>query len=113
MPAPSPKLDRILAYTTAALTLTLSTLLHHHQRLLGFPDGFLTDLDRAQKPLFTLFITLNISIALWLIFFGSIAPRQNIRKKLSLTLIIHGLIALLFLLTNLYLTQHLRNSNIG
>lgn len=102
-----PKWHRILAFSIACLTLVWSAFAYLELQSFGFPDGHLTELDRAEAILGRVLISISVPVGLWFIFLGSIATRRRISKKLSLTIICYAIFVLLLLVTDLYLRHHL------
>ena len=44
--------NKILSYLIAITAFIVAAVLYHAANLKGFPDGHLTELDRAERPLF-------------------------------------------------------------
>jgi hypothetical protein len=105
--------DRILAYFWAALTFGLSLTVYQQIQLLGFPDGYLTELDRAERVLGNIFFGINILAGMWFGFLGWEAARQRINRKLTVSIISHGIFVLIVYSIGLYLAQNLNSGGGG
>lgn len=49
---------------------------------MGFPDGFLTDLDRARPPVYAGFMVISLIVSLWLVYLGWLAAKPTTAIKL-------------------------------
>ncbi|GAB4132632.1 MAG: hypothetical protein Fur0046_02560 [Cyanobacteria bacterium J069] len=100
---------RIAAFLGASLLLVLSGWVYLEVQGLGFPDGFLTELDHAKKLLASLFLCVSLPIALWLGWLGWVAPHQPIGDRLQRTAGAYG--AFLLGLAGIY--AYLRQTLLG
>jgi hypothetical protein len=75
--------------------------------MLGFPDGHLTELNRAEKILFSTFIYVSIFLSLVLFYIGSIDPLFGIDRKIWLTLFSYLFLVFSTFLIDYYLQLHL------
>ncbi|GAB4469205.1 MAG: hypothetical protein OHK0037_27240 [Elainellaceae cyanobacterium] len=98
---------RIAAFLGASLLLVLSGWVYLEVQGLGFPDGFLTKLDRAKKLLGLIFLWVSLPIALWLGWLGWVAARQPIGRLLRSTILGYGAFLLILLGIYGYLRQTL------
>jgi len=60
----------------------------------GFWDGFISDLQRAEIPLFGLFNRLSLLLACWFVFLGIMARRRDITKVFFYSSVIYLLLIL-------------------
>lgn len=97
------------ARLAGCLLFIASALVYLIMQSRGFPDGHLTELDRAENVLATLFIGVNTPAGLWFILLGGQSGQQRITKRFRLTLLLYALFAFLLFGIDLYLRHHLDN----
>ena len=102
-----------LAYLSGAIALAAAFGLYQELQFMGFPDGFLTELDRARKVLFRIFIGVSIPVALWLFTLGRLAASRQVGRLLMVSLAGYGAFIALLFITDLYLRQNLRGGGGG
>jgi hypothetical protein len=107
------KWERVLAFLMACFALTSSIFVYEEVQLLGFPDGFLTELDQAERILANFFIWISFPTSLWLVFLSWIASQQKIRKKLCITIVLYIVLVTLLSVIDFYLRQHLKSGGGG
>jgi Kef-type K+ transport system membrane component KefB len=107
------KRQRVLAYLMGGITLAASAFVYQQQQFVGFPDGFLTNLDRAEKTLFGFLIWASLAAGLWFIFLGCRAAKRNISKQLYTTVIAYTILVALVLGVDFYLRQRLDSGGGG
>jgi len=97
-------LHRVIAYILSCLTLGLSVFVYaKYIYLLGFPDGFISELAQAQRQLAYLFIGISLTIGIWLIYLGNVAKKTKIHTILFITIFLYLLaIAGIFALNHHY-----------
>lgn len=78
--------------------------------LLGFPDGFVSELDAAEAKLFTAFSWLSIGMSVWLIYLGVAARKQNVGKRLAASCILYCAVVASVLLVDQDFRAHLVDS---
>ena len=101
------KLNRILAYVMGCLALALSFLVYlEYIHLLGFPDGFITELGFAERRLARIFIGTSIIMASCFIYLARLALREKIRTRLYAA----ALVYLLFLVSLSLIDYHYRST---
>jgi hypothetical protein len=98
---------RTLAYFMAGVSLILSAFAYQEWQFLGFPDGFLTEVNRAEKVLFGLFVGVSVLMSLWFVSLGWLASKRNVSRQLYTTLIFYSLIVVVVFGTDVYLRQRL------
>ncbi len=105
------KLTRILAYASACVTLTSSFLVYMgYIHLLGFPDGFITELAYAERRLALIFIGTNIVLGACFVYLGTVASRKNVGKKLAVAIFIYLIFLISVSLIDYYYHIHLMGS---
>lgn len=78
------KLNRILAYVSAGVALVLSFLIYlEYIHMLGFPDGFITELGYAERKLAWIFICVSLILCSCFVYLARTASRERIGRKLS------------------------------
>jgi ABC-type Na+ efflux pump permease subunit len=84
------KLNRIIAYLMGCLAFASSFIVYtKYIYLLGFPDGFITELGYAERKLAYIFIGISLILGVYFIYLGAIAGRKKIAKQLTTTIILH------------------------
>jgi hypothetical protein len=78
--------------------------------LLGFPDGFIAELDGAEATLVTVFNWITILMALWFIYLGIVAFRRDIRKRFFISCAIYSAVIAVSVAVDLYFRAHLTDS---
>ena len=107
-------LSRLVAYLIGGITFVASFLIYiKYIHLLGFPDGFITELGYAERRLAYIFIGISLLFGAWFIYLGQIAPRRGIGKKLAAALILYLISVLTIALIDYYYRLHLMGSTGG
>lgn len=76
------KPKRIIAYSLGFIVLAFTPLVYlEYVYMLGFPDGFITDLEHAARNLAYVFIGISFVIGVGFIYLG--ATGKGLGKKLS------------------------------
>jgi hypothetical protein len=97
------KLNRIVAYLMGCLAFVSSFFVYiKYIHLLGFPDGFITELGYAERKLAYIFIGISVILGVYFIYLGAIARQKKINKKLATAIILH-LISVISLIININL----------
>lgn len=107
------KTNKILAYVFAILSLVAAALLYLETSMKGFPDGHLTELDRAERPLFNVLCFLLTISGLFLIYIAWFSKGQNrnvIFYKVTIFLILSVIVGYGL---DMYLTSTLENGGGG
>lgn len=97
---PATKTVRILACLAGCAALGMSALLFEERRMIGFPDGFVTEDDRTRKALLAASSAASLLAGLWFMFLGGAAP-QRTGKRLCVTGLAYG-----FLVTLAFIVDH-------
>lgn len=107
-------MNRIIAYLMGGLAFVASCLIYlEYIHLLGFPDGFITELGYAQRRLAYLFVGFSLLFGAYFIYLSQIAPRTGIGKKLAITLISYLIAALSITLIDYSYRLHLMDGTGG
>jgi hypothetical protein len=89
------KLNRILAYVIGCVAIASAGLVYvEYIHMLGFPDGFITELGYAERKLARIFIGLSVILGSFFIYLGRIALRKEVRKKLSTATLMYLLVTI-------------------
>jgi hypothetical protein len=96
---------RLLACAAGCLALALSILAYQEFRLVGFPDGFVSNWDRTRKILYLLFIGASLPTSAWFVSLGWTAARRAIRARLRATAIAYAVFVALVLVADHYLRE--------
>jgi len=97
--------ERVLAYASGVIALGLSCVVFQEFRLIGFPDGFLSDYDRLRKIVLSSSIVAGVVSSLWFVSLGWIAERKRIGLRFCLTGILFAALALSAFLIDHHLSQ--------
>jgi len=105
---------RFTPHLFAALSLALPALLYMgHFRYMGFPDGHLTELDRAEKLLFQVFLWFSMACGIQLLTLSISPAWQENGKMLRVSIIVYGVMVLVARLVRCFLGLHLDNGRGG
>jgi len=108
------KLNNIFAYLIGLIALALSLLIYmQYVFMLGFPDGFITELEYAQRQLAYVFITVSIILAFCFIYLGYLASKKDVGKKLLIATITYLICIIAIYCINYYYQLNLTDSNGG
>jgi hypothetical protein len=89
------KHESIIAFALALVAFGLAALAFFEQRLVGFPDGFISEAERATMPLATVFIWFSLATGLWFLRLGWLAARTPISRRLWVAALVYLLVATL------------------
>jgi hypothetical protein len=70
--------------------------------MLGFPDGFITELGYAQRRLAYIFIAVSIVFAAYFFYLGPVASQKEISRLLSVAAALYSLVIAGVVLINFY-----------
>ena len=104
------KLNRTVAYLLGFTTFA-STLLAYldYIYMLGFPDGYITELGHAERKLAYVFIGISFVAGASFIYLGWRAAKHNVGRKLSAVAVLYSIcVCCLFVIDN-YFLSHLDN----
>ena len=105
------KYSRLLAYGLAAVAFALAVLVYmEYIHLLGFPDGFITELGYAERRLAQTFIGVSIVAGSCFIYLGSLAAQTRITRKLSVVIVVHLICMIAIALIDNYYRSNLAGS---
>ncbi len=84
------KLNRIFAYLIACIALASALFAYmEYVYMLGFPDGYISELGYAQRMLAYVFIGMSVSLGSYFIYLGWTALRKKISKRLSIAALLY------------------------
>jgi hypothetical protein len=108
------KSTRVVAYLLAVIALALSLLVYmNYVYMLGFPDGFITELGRAQRRLAYLFIAISMIFSAYFIYLGVVALQKRIARPLSVVVTLYSLVIVAVSLVDMYYRSSLTGSGGG
>jgi len=99
--------SRYGAFLLGIAVLAVAALIHAELRLLGFPDGGLTELDRARIPLHSAFIGLSILCGLCSLYLAAAESDRRRNLGVRAVLLLYLVIGLATLLIDLHLSSYL------
>src|SRR6266550_627783 len=80
----SMKLKTIFPFVLGGAALALSLFVYfEYIYMLGFPDGFITELGHAERKLAQIFIAASVIFASCFIYLGWMASRKEIRNRFT------------------------------
>lgn len=101
------KLNRTIAIVIGCLALASSVLVYvEYIHMLGFPDGFITELGYAERRLARIFIGTSIVLGLCFIYLATMAFREKIGKRLYAAVFVY----LLFIISLSLIDYHYRST---
>lgn len=103
---------RSAAWLLAALSAMLAVFAYADLRFAGFPDGHLTELERAQVFLLPIFIGVNLLCTVWFLRLGCIAKNIGMATRLRVSRIVYAIFLVGSVVIHLFLLQRL-NSGVG
>jgi hypothetical protein len=104
-------LNRILAYVLLCVAVVSSFLVYmEYIHLLGFPDGFITELGYAERRLAWIFIGVSLVLGWCFVYLGTIASRREVGKKLTAAIFAYLIFLISTLLIDYYYRSHLMDS---
>lgn len=110
----SVKESKDLAYRSAGATVTLiSAIWFFHIQSMGFPDGHLTELDRAEITLFKVFSGLALPFVGYFVYCGRTHSSETGDKRFLTAAAAWTLITILCVAIEVYLGMHLEHGQGG
>ncbi|MBU1077208.1 MAG: hypothetical protein KKH98_07945 [Spirochaetes bacterium] len=107
-------LNRSISYFFGLLSLTLPVIIYQlHIKWLGFPDGGLTEFERAENFLYRIFIWPGFALGLYFLYLGWTASKQKIKKKLVISICIFIFIIIATIIVDYYFSLHFDNGGGG
>jgi hypothetical protein len=79
----------------------------------GFPDGFMSDLDRAEHGLTVVFDRIGLAMVFWCMCLGVVAGRWDVRKLFLYACALYSAVIFVSLLIDLYFRATLMDSRGG
>lgn len=107
-------LKRIIAYLIGCIAFVLSVFAYlEFIYLLGFPDGFITELEYIERRLACIFIGISSILGIHFFYLGIIAWRKEIVKPLLVTIILYLILILSILLAHYYYRLNVNIHTVG
>jgi hypothetical protein len=103
----------LLPVTLGTLAVLSSLVVLYSAQLKGFPDGYLTPLFRAARPLYYLYCVAGLVFGGWLLYLGWISRRKSIWKRFLITIAVFVVLVFLLLSEYWYLSSFLDNGTGG
>lgn len=105
---------RIIAYLFGCAALAASLFVYlEYVYMLGFPDGHVTELGRAQRSLAYVFIAASVVFGLCFFYLGSVISRRRIDKQLSIVVALYVMSVVVVFLIDSYYRSHLMDGRGG
>jgi uncharacterized BrkB/YihY/UPF0761 family membrane protein len=101
------RLYRTLSILLGLVALFTALFFYMGLQMAGFPDGHLTDLDKAEKKFHPYFIALSVACGLYLIYIALTATSRGIGKKFAGGAVAYLLMLGVTLAIEFYLSQTL------
>jgi len=99
--------NKILAYILAIILFVVAAMLYLTADSKGFPDGHLTELDRAERPLFYVSSILSLLAGFFLLYLARFNKTANTNRTFYRTLIFLFLVVLIIVSTDWYFIETL------
>lgn len=100
--------NRVILFSFAALTFGVPVTIYLLSlRLMGFPDGYVTELERARRLYFYVYSGLSFVMGGWFVYRGWKAARQASSKATTLSILIYGALTAAVFLLDLYARHRL------
>jgi hypothetical protein len=105
---------RMVAYIIGCVAFAASILIYlEYIYLLGFPDGFITELGYAERRLAYIFIGISIIFSCCFIYLGRMAVRRETGKRLLVAIFIYLIFIISISLIDYYYRSHLMDGGGG
>jgi hypothetical protein len=105
--------DRSRGLLLAAIALLCAALAYKYRAMYGFPDGFLTERDRAEKVVLTVFIGVSLLFGCRALFLAQIAHQRPVASALRSSLVIYFCINVLLMAATVYARKTLAGGGGG
>lgn len=103
---------RITAYLIGCIAFVLPVLAYlEFISLLGFPDGFITELEYVERRLARIFIGVSVILGIHFFYLGGVATRKEIGKPLLVTIVLYLILILSIFLIHYYYYYYLNISD--
>lgn len=108
------KSNRVIAYLIGGIVLAAALPVYvGYIDGLGFPDGFITELEYAERRLAYVFIGISIVLGACFIYLGKVASRKKVGKQLCAAIILYLLSVIVVSLLDYYYRLHLTDGGGG
>jgi hypothetical protein len=101
-------MHKTMSYVLAGVVLAIAAYDYLWLKDLGFPDGAITELDRARIPLYNIFVTLSVFCGAYLIYLGAKASEQQRRMRLLTVALLYLLIIAVTISLDWHFSTYLR-----
>lgn len=106
--------DRLISVFFGILSIALPFFVYLvHIRYLGFPDGYMTELDRAGKILYGIFSCLSAPIGFFFFYLGLSGSKQGVKGQLKIAILIYMALIAITMIIRLLLSLFLDNGRGG
>ncbi len=105
--------DRSRALLLASLALLSAALAFKYRAAYGFPDGFLTERDRAEKILLASFIGVSLLFGLRTLLLARSAGQRPVASALRISLAIYFCMSVVLMAATLYVRMTLSGGGGG
>lgn len=104
------KLNRITAFLFGLAAFAASLLAYlEYVYMLGFPDGYITELGYAERTLAYIFIAISLTAGACFVYLGWAAAKNKIGGKLSVVGVLYLLCVACLFAVDSYFRSHLDN----
>ncbi len=108
------KTMRVYPFALACLMLAIACwLFMKNVLMLGFPDGFIAELDAAERDLANWFIRFCLAMAVWFVGLGWLSFRADIKRKLTYSCMLFLLAAVIAIALDLHFRSYMMDSRGG
>jgi hypothetical protein len=105
------KIGPIFPFSIAFLAVLLAFVLYaEFLFFLGFPDGFMSELDYAEAPLVATFNWISLLAGVWFVFLGVMARRRNVNKPFVVSCILYSILILACFMLDQYFRSYMADS---
>jgi hypothetical protein len=101
---------RIAAFVMLGIAFAVAAALQYQLSWLGFPDGFRSELERAERVLYIVFGGLSVAASLW---FGWLGVRNAAGAPLYRSIFGYVLLLAVLIALDVYLQHRLATAGIG
>jgi hypothetical protein len=108
------KWHQVLAFLFSAVTLIASLLIYlQYSHMQGFPDGYITELGRAQRQLGHVLIGISLALGAYFTYLGILASRKRITYQLGIAAVLYFIVVITAAILNQYYQLNLPGSGGG
>ncbi len=108
------KLNRHLSYFFGFISFAVPVFVYlAYVQYLGFPDGYVTDLERAGRILYNFFLCISSALGIIFFYLGLSAAKQKTGRPLQISVIIYVALFAVIILVYFILCSFLDNGRGG